>query len=150
MFYQMSCIGRHHSFLGEENQDVVLTAENHRYEVITLADGVTTCKESKKGAEIASKTVTDLLLKNAPQVFALDSDQIIEIIIMQVLYELEQKAETDHRSVDDYSSTISSVLADKKRNRMLYFHLGDGIIIASENERCRVIAMPDDNSRGCW
>lgn len=53
--------GKRHTEAGLDNQDVVMSAENDRYTVIALADGVSTCKESKKGAYTACGAIINLM-----------------------------------------------------------------------------------------
>ena len=142
-------IGTHHVDTNGENQDAVCYGHNKKYYVISLADGVTSCNEAKCGAETASKAITNLLLKKGDYFLEFENEQIAEFALSHVLYELSRKAKADSKDVEEYSSTISSVLFDKKHGKMLYFNLGDSIIVATGNGRCRVLAMPSDSSSGC-
>lgn len=146
---ELSEMGMRHSGVDGENQDALCYAQNQNFCVISLADGVSTCKEPKSGAEIASRAITNLLFKKGDYFLEFEREQIAEFTISHILFELEQRAENDSKDVEEYSSTVASVLVDKKKKRMLCFNLGDGIIIAAGKGKCRVLAMPADSSSGC-
>ncbi len=149
MIKELSEIGVHHIEEGGENQDVLCHAQNRNFCIISLADGVSTCKEAKSGAEIASKAITNLLLKKGEYFLEFENEQIAEFALSHILFELKQCAENESKDIEEYSSTISSVLVDKKKKRMLCFNLGDSIIMAIGRGKCRVLAMPADSSSGC-
>lgn len=149
MIKQLCHIGARHSAEQTENQDALCFGENDRYTVISLADGVSTCKEAKAGAEIASRAVTELLLKKGDYFLEFDRDQIAEFIIAHIFYELKQKAQADLQEVEAYSSTIASVLFDKKTRRLLCFSLGDSLIAATDSGGYRVMIRPADSTNGC-
>lgn len=114
-----------------------------------LGRWVSSCKEAKSGAEIASKAITNLLLKKGAYFLAFEREQSAELAISHILYELRQKAEEDHERITEYSSTIASVLFDKEHDKLLCFNLGDSIIVGAGKGRCRILAMPADSSSGC-
>ena len=149
MIKKLSEAGKYHKETGEENQDVLCCAQNKKYSVISLADGVSTCQEAKKGAEIACRAITELFFKNADHLLEFDNEQIAELALSHILFELKRQAEANFKDLTDYSSTIASVLIDKKKKRMLCFNLGDSIIIATGKGKCRVLSMPSDSSSGC-
>lgn len=150
MIYELSNTGAHHFSANVENQDVVHSGNNDRYAVISLADGVSACKEARKGAKIASEAITNLLLKKGGRFLGFNDEQIAEFVVSHVLYELKCQAKADSRKVEEYSSTIASVLFDKRSRRLLYYSLGDSIILATFNGKCRMLAMPSDSSDGCY
>lgn len=49
----------------------------------------------------------------------------------------------------DYSSTVASVLVDKRRDRMLCFGLGDSLILAVGQGRCCTLVLPDMAGATC-
>lgn len=149
MITMLSNIGTHHVDKNGENQDFVFYGHNKKYDVISLADGVSSCGEAKCGAEIASKAITNLLLKKGEHFLEFENEQIAEFALSHILSELSHRAVDDSKDVEEYSSTISSVLFDKRHGKILYFNLGDSIIAATGNGQCRVLAMPSDSSSGC-
>ncbi len=146
---EFSEIGTRHSALNEGNQDAVCYGVNGRYAAISLADGVSSCKRAKAGAEIASRAMTNLLLKKGERFFAFEEQQIAELALSHIFFELRKQAGEAHEDVNAYSSTIASVLFDRKMHRMLCLNLGDGIILAEAGGMCRVLAMSSDSSDGC-
>lgn len=149
MIKKLSEAGKYHKETGEENQDVLCCAQNKKYSVISLADGVSTCQEAKKGAEIACRAITELFFKKADHFLEFDNELLTELVLSHILFELRRQAEADSGELADYSSTIASVLVDKRRERMLCFNLGDSIIMAAGMGSCRVLSKPADSSSGC-
>ena len=149
MIVKESKIGAHHLKTNGENQDVVCDAQNQNVCIISLADGVSSCKEAKKGAEIACSCVTDLLLTHGDHFFNVSGEQIPSLILSHILYKLDQCAAASSCPIEEFSSTISTVMLDKKRNQILCYHLGDGLILGVQSGKCRVLGMPCDSSSGC-
>lgn len=50
MIQKLSEAGTHHGSADKENQDVVCYGNNKKYAVISLADGVSSCKMARDGA----------------------------------------------------------------------------------------------------
>ena len=149
VIHQLSKTGTYHLDAHEENQDALCYGCNRSFSVISLADGVSTCKEAKRGAEIASRAITDLLLQKGDHLFGFENQQIADFALSHVLYELKQKASEDRENLAEYSSTIASVFWDKRHGKLLCFNLGDSLIMATGKSGCRVLAMPSDSSSGC-
>lgn len=149
MIKELSGVGTQHSDGDSENQDALFHAQNKHFCVISLADGVSTCREAKCGAKIASRAITNLLLKKGDYFLEFENKKIAELALSHILFELKQRADQDSQNLEDYSSTVASVLVDKKKKRILCFNLGDGIIMATGKGKCRVLAMPADSSLGC-
>lgn len=149
MINLLSHIGRHHLELNGENQDAVQQNENARYTVISLADGVSACSQAKRGAEIASTAISNLLFKKADFFLNCDRLQIAGYMLSHIRYELAKQAESSSVPMDEYSSTVASVLYDRRKKRFLYFNLGDSLIMAVERGKCRIIAIPEDSRDVC-
>ncbi len=141
--------GFHHAEMNQDNQDAVYYGNNKNFTVISLADGVSECLQSRTGAEIASRASTNLLLKHGDLFMELDNQKIAQIVISHVLYELRYIADQESKKIEDYSSTLACVLLDKRRNKILCMNLGDAIILASDPGNCKVLTMPYDSSEGC-
>lgn len=150
MINKFSKTGTYHKANGKENQDAVFSGENKRFAVIALADGVSECKEAKTGAEIAGKAITNLFLQKGEYFMEFEKEQTAKLVISHILYELRKKAESDAENTAAYSSTAASVLLDKKTKKMLFFSLGDSIIIAVKDKKCDILAKPSDSRWGCY
>lgn len=149
MIKKLSEKGTHHSEENGENQDALCHAQDRRYCVISLADGASACSEAKSGAEIASRAITQLLFKMGDRLMALNREQIADVVLSHILYELGKHAEDKSTDIGEYSSTVASVLIDKRTKRMLCFSLGDSLILSVGWGCCRVLAMPGDSTLGC-
>ena len=149
MIKESSRMGAYHALTCGENQDALCHGENRDFCVITLADGVSACKEARDGAIIASRAITNLFLKKGAYFLEFESDQIAEFAISHILSELGQQAEEASCPVEEYSSTVASVLVDKRKRQILCFNLGDSVIMAVGDGKCKVICMPSDSTSGC-
>ncbi|MCD7884677.1 MAG: protein phosphatase 2C domain-containing protein [Lachnospiraceae bacterium] len=149
MIAKWSRMGDYHASTNGENQDVVCSGENQKYTVISLADGVSTCRKAKMGAQIAGDAITCLLLKRGDYFLDFDKKDTIDITLSHILCELERQKEKDSSQLEEYSSTVASVLFDKENRRLLYFNLGDSVILAAGGGYCRFLAMPAENFAGC-
>jgi len=149
MIAKWSRMGDYHASTNGENQDALSCGENRKYTVISLADGVSACKGAKAGARIASDAITHLLLKKGDYFLEFDKKDIAGFTLSHILCELKRQTEKDQAELEEYSSTVASVLFDKEKQRLLYFNLGDGAILAAGNGCCRFLAMPADSFWGC-
>jgi serine/threonine protein phosphatase PrpC len=149
VIYKTSHIGRYHKEINGENQDYICTIQDGPNTVISLADGVSSCSRSKTGAEVAGNVVSKLLIRRGGSIMKYESDEIADITTAHILAELKRKARHDKSRVEEYSSTVASVLYDRKHKRLLCINLGDSIIIATSGNDCRIIAIPFDSSEGC-
>lgn len=145
----LSKMGVNHSRGMSENQDALCHAQNKKFCVASLADGVSTCMKAKCGADIASREITKLLLEKGDYFLELEKEQVAELVLSHILCEVKKQAEDDACDIEDYSSTVTSVLVDKRKKRILCFNLGDGIIMVVGKGKCRVLATPADSSSGC-
>ena len=134
---------------GRPNQDQCCSAASGQYMVITLADGVSSCSMAREGARIACEALTNLFLKNSRYFLNCSREQTANFALAHVLCELRRASEKSGIPLKEYASTLVSVLYDRKNGRLLYFSLGDSMILASGSGHCGVLAMPSDSRRGC-
>ena len=132
-----------------ENQDALCFGDNERFEVIALADGVSTCGMARRGADLTSRAATNLLLKKGQFFLSFEEKKTAESVLAHVLFKLGEDANEKSIPVEAYSSTLACVLFDKETEKLLCLNLGDGLILGIENGCCRVIAKPSDSSHGC-
>ena len=71
MIKEFSNMGNCHVEINDKNQDAIYYGSNRNFTVILLADGVSACREAKCGAEIASRAITNLLLKKGDYFYTL-------------------------------------------------------------------------------
>lgn len=141
--------GIYHSQSNTENQDAVCYAEENGACVITLADGVSECSESKRGAETASKALTNLLIDKGSYLLQFEKREIASMTLSHIREELDDHAAHENKTINDYSSTIAGVLFDETKKTLMTLNLGDGMIIAVKKGCCKILSMPSDSSSGC-
>lgn len=148
MINSLSGQGIYHKSHNIENQDFVLFGEDENFCAITLADGVSSCKYAREGAEIACEILCRLFLTKGDFFLSSDvlkySQNISKIILSNILRELKKKPD-----IKEYSSTIAGVLYDKNNDKMLCFNIGDGMIAGEKGGMHQVLIRPYQNENGC-
>lgn len=140
--------GKRHEQNGESNQDVVKSGRNGRFCVITLADGVSSCKKSEKGARIACAVTNRLMLGNGEYLGQCSGSDLASDIVYNVNFALQRQARRDAMPTEEYSSTLSSVLYDRLMNTLTIFSVGDSMILGVGKNGFRMLAMPSDSRDG--
>lgn len=136
------------------NQDFVISGNNRRLYAAALADGVTSCSEARTGAEIACNMLMKIFLRKGDFLLRSktehDMKKSSELIISHVSRALHERALNDSINIEEYSCTLAGVLADTKAKKMLYFSIGDSIVIAipKNGSRCKILTRPDNNAAG--
>lgn len=149
MIHYFTRPGEYHNFDPMQNQDALCIAQDERYIVLTLADGVSSCRQAKAGATIACQALNDLLLHHASLLFSMEEGQITDLVLMQIHHCLKQQADKDRQDVTEYSSTLAGVLVDAQSHQVLLIQLGDSIILGTAGDKTQVLAAPADSRYGC-
>lgn len=149
MFVSFSHVGTRHRSEGMMNQDVIVTGERGPLSVMALADGVSSCPHAREGAEISCRAVQALLLDKGHWFLQFDSKTATRFVLTQIRYELQKTADACRENPVDYSSTLAFILLDQATNRIMYWNLGDAVILGICSGNLRVIAAPTDSSCGC-
>lgn len=147
--YKSSHIGRIHVDSKRDNEDYICIRQNNDRTVISLADGVSSCSEGKAGAEIACEAITHLLMKKGDLIMEYDDKQIAAITIGHITGELEKRVLATEKAVEEYSSTVSSVLYDEITGKILCFNLGDSMILSVSEDGYHIVVRPFESSEGC-
>lgn len=126
-----------------ECADAVLGGCRGAYSAISLADGVSMCKYAAEGADTACGAATELLLRHGGYFISAPESRAASEVLFHVLGRLTERAESSGDDVSDYSSTLSSVLIDRKRGKLLCLSLGDSVVIVCGRGKCRVLSSPD-------
>lgn len=146
--YKYSKIGSYHVDNGTENQDFIYTGSNDKYDIIVLADGVSTCKQAQVGAELAATELARLLLAKGEYFMDFSEEAVAELALAHVKWELNRIAENDEMPVDEYSSTLAAVLREKKTNKLLLYSLGNALLLGIKDKKVSVIFQPGDTRNG--
>ena len=149
MTVEWSKTGRKHRQEHKENEDVILHGSTRRFEMIALADGVSSCEKAREGAQAACEEIRNLFLCKGDFFLNCEKKKRAELVVEHIVYKLKQKAQESKVSVEEYASTLAAVLLEKKTKRLLYFTIGDSMLLAVRPESSRVLAGFAENSFGC-
>lgn len=150
MFFKLSKTGDFHKKNNIGNQDCLVSGSDKRFSVISLADGVSTCSMAAAGAATAAEAVTEMFVEKGDFFLEFDKETTVDRVISHILFRLNKKAEQSGVEVEEYSSTIASILYDQVTGKMLVLNLGDSLIIGSGNGKCSILSNPSDSSLGCY
>lgn len=134
--------GNYHIANGLPNQDCVWEAENEIIKVAIIADGVSTCKNSLKGAEIVCKAVGEILLDEAEYIFASGKEKTAGLIAAYIYKKLLIEANVQKEKVESFSSTISFVCFNKAIGKVMTFVLGDSLIYGIKGDSFLLACSP--------
>ncbi len=121
-------IGKYHLEKGSDNQDVVHEVESKTAKIIVIADGVSSCTNGGRGAEIACKAVSDIMLNETEYMFSSSKEKVAGLLSSYVYKQLSIVAKKDKQPVSSYSSTLSFVCYNKISGEIMTFILGDSLI----------------------
>ena len=126
--YIYSKIGEWHKKNNKENQDTVYSFENDDIVFCAVADGVSSCKNSKVGAELACEAAGKLCRQEYKYFFAIEKDTAKWLIVSYIQKQILKYAERNKQKPEDYASTLCFVCIDKHSKQMMTFTLGDSRI----------------------
>lgn len=149
MIEMMTKPGTYHIRSHTENQDAVLFGTNRRLTGLFLADGISECARSGAGARFSCETVKKLLMDKGECFFDLEAGEIARFAAAHVYHELRARAGREGQPVEEYASTLSCALLDRRTGRLMTLNLGDGLIAGVRGGKMKILAAPDDSSRGC-
>lgn len=125
-------------------QDSVYSITNWNMSIISLADGAGSCKHSKYGAEISTRTVCKVFNKYFNRLYKSDIEKIKTVILGNILKFISRKAKELNAEIGDFASTLLFVAI--KGNNYIIGHIGDGLIgKLSMEENLEVISFPENN-----
>lgn len=143
---EYSRTGDTHIDSNTECQDVTFVSENSRFTVAVLADGVSSCENSRQGAQVACEAVAGLLLQLGELIYSYSKTKISFLMLEEVKCCLRKEAEKSNSSIESYSSTLSFCCIDKLDGKVMVFNLGDSaaIITTKKGEELTVESSRDE------
>ena len=144
MIYTYSKTGIYHKEQKQENQDAVYLEENKnsRFTMMFQADGVGSCINGKRGAQIACLQASNVLSGNEDAFFCFDSRKTSYLVLEQVVCGIRQEAKKYGYIPESYSSTLMFCCVDRMLRRALLFNLGDGAICSISKGICSYLIPP--------
>lgn len=126
--YSYSKTGQWHKAHNQENQDAVYYFENDDIVFCAVADGVSSCENSKRGAELACELACRLCRYEYKYFFSIEKEIIKWLIVSYIQKHISSYAEKNGHAPESYASTLCFVCIDKYTDKMITFTLGDSRI----------------------
>lgn len=140
--------GIYHKQRNECSGDIVRGLDNGEFAVITLADGVSSCRFGAEGAGIISSCAMDYVYKQYSVFRAMPKEW--PVFLLNILRKrLRDAVNNDRELYAEHSSTLMVIVIDRRRGIMYYCNIGDGILIAIDDNKCPIICMPQGDKSGC-
>lgn len=149
MIEMMTKPGRYHTQSHTENQDAVGFDSRRSLTGLFLADGISECARAGAGARFSCETLKKLLMDKGECFFDLETGQIARFATEHVYHELRAEAGRAGAPVEDYASTLSCALWNRRTGKLMTLNLGDGLIAGVRGQKLRILSAPDDSSAGC-
>ncbi len=140
--------GTNHGSDERNNQDATASGSNARFEVIVLADGVSSCKKGGEGARITAETIKNWFLDMGERLMDISDEERKDVISSVMTSALEKQARQDGLDIKEYSSTLATILIDKKLKRTMYASVGDSLLLGIVGDKVSIVAMPADSRNG--
>ena len=109
--------------------------ENEALLFYAVADGVSSCKNSRKGAEISCEVICDIMFDEFDYFFNSCAEKASWLIVNYIKKQLHILAEQNNQKIESYASTLCFICIEKVSGRAITFTLGDShIYILNSNE----------------
>lgn len=144
-----SKIGELHKKAGAENQDVILIRKNSQFCFYALADGVSSRKFSREGAEIACNTAAEVFMRSDRLLLNYEKSKAIYVLLGEILYNIKKHNAVCGADIKEYASTLLFVLVDRKTKFVYVLNLGDGICLATLDKQIIEVACEEEKADGC-
>ena len=99
-------VGTNHGSDERNNQDATASGSNERFEVIVLADGVSSCKKGGEGARITAETIKNYFLEMGESLMDMQDEERGTTISSTIKNKLREQAAQDGINMDEYASTL--------------------------------------------
>ena len=140
--------GTYHKQRNEESGDVVRGTDSGDYAIIALADGVSSCKYGPEGAKMASSFALDYINEQFSR-FRFLPEKWPTYMLNYVKQQLNEFVQYDKSIYSDHSTTLMILIIDREKNLMHYCNIGDGLIIAVDDNMCSIICLPQRRDSRC-
>ena len=131
--------GEYHKLNKIVNQDFIFRFENEEAAFFAVADGVSSCANSRQGAEIACKTGAKVILDDVDYYFGLSPQKTINILVANIKNEIEKAAAQSDSPAKSFASTLCFACIEKKSGKMMTFVLGDSRIYSISGQNIDVM-----------
>lgn len=109
--------------------------KNERFDFYAVADGVSSCTNSKKGAEISCRVACDVMMNEFDYYIDIPNQKAAWLIVEYIKRKLTEYADKSLQNFETFASTLCFVCIDKISGKALSFTLGDShLYIMNSNE----------------
>lgn len=140
--------GTYHIQRNECSGDIVRGLDSGEFVVLTLADGVSSCKYGAKGASMVSSCAMDYVYNQYSTLRFLPREWSVFMLNL-LKKQLNAAVNNDRDLYEEYSSTLMVLVIDKVKGIMHYCNIGDGILMAIDDRKCPIVCMPQGDKSGC-
>lgn len=147
---EYSKVGEIHRKARAENQDVILIRKNSQFCFYALADGVSSRSFSKEGAQIACETAAELFMRPDRLLLNYEKNKAVCLLLSEILYNIKNSDTKKSTDIKEYASTLMFALVDKKTQLVYLMNLGDGICLATLEEKIFELSCTDEQAHGCY
>ena len=114
--------------------------------ICSLADGLNSKKFSKEGAEICQAALSEYVIKH-PKDYFLNKELFIKECVITIKEAIYKKSVQKKINVDEFSSTLIFLIFFKKKNIVVWLHLGDGIVaIEDKGDNVKILSYPHNGT----
>ena len=131
---EYSKIGEYHKENHLGNQDYTYSKETTDGAFYAVADGVSSCENSRKGAEIACIISAKVILDDIDYYFDSTPEKTISLILANIRHRICKIAKETNNKDISYASTLCFVCVHKKRHQVMTFVLGDSRVYFFSSE----------------
>lgn len=128
--FMYSEAGEWHRSQSLPNQDAVFVGRSETAEFYAVADGVSQCRNSKEGAEIACRAAAEILLDETAYIFGCRGKKAARIIVAYIKRRIRMLAAERGESPGSFSSTLCFVCRNRQTREVMTLVLGDSRIYA--------------------
>lgn len=127
---EYSKTGEYHKENNLDNQDYIYTQETAAGAFYAVADGASSCENSRKGAEIACKISAKIILDDIDYYFDSKPEKTINLILSNIRNKINKVAGDLNENEMSFASTLCFICVHKKRQQVMTFVLGDSKVFA--------------------
>lgn len=126
--------GEYHKKNNKENEDVLFCKTNEHFDFYAIADGVSSCSNSKKGAEIVCSAACSIMMNEFDYYIDSSANKAAWLITECIKQKLSEHAIESSQKVESFASTLCFFCIEKKSGRAISYTLGDSHLYIINSE----------------
>lgn len=130
--------GEYHKKNNIENEDVLFCKTNELFDFYAVADGVSFCENSRKGAEIVCYAACNIMMNEFDYYIDSPVSKAAWLITECIKRKLMDCAIKSCQKVESFASTLCFFCIEKRTGRAISFTLGDSHLYIINSEGLRL------------